>query len=253
MKLVLFITLFCTSLNATLALDDFAIRYNQSDAILTDIEGTTTSISFVHDTLFPYAKEHIKDFLLTNQNEPDVSQLIQEIAQIGGVSYTDLSQVTQLLLTWMEQDKKVTPLKTLQGMMWKTGYEKGHFQGHVYLDAFQELQRWHEQGLALYVYSSGSVPAQKLLFSHSIYGDLTPLFSGYFDTKVGGKKESSSYTKIAEQLKLAPERILFLSDLVEELTAAKDAGMQTLLIVREGAAPLHCLHPSATNFRQIFN
>jgi enolase-phosphatase E1 len=223
------------------------------DAVLTDIEGTTTSISFVHDTLFTYAKEHVRDFLLIHQNEPDVSQLIQEIAQIGGVSSTDLSQVTQILLSWMEQDKKVPPLKTLQGMMWKTGYEQGHFQGHVYLDAFQELQRWHEQGLALYVYSSGSVTAQKLLFSHSTYGDLTSLFSGYFDTKMGGKKESSSYRKITEQLGLAPERILFLSDVVEELTAAKDASMQTLLIVREEGALPDCLHPSAKDFHHIFN
>lgn len=224
------------------------------DAILTDIEGTTTSISFVHDTLFPYAKEHVKEYLLANQNESNVSQLIQEIAQIGGVPPTDLSQVTQTLLTWMEQDKKITPLKTLQGMMWKAGYEEGHFQGHVYLDAFEELQHWHEQGLALYVFSSGSVPAQKLLFSHSTYGDLTPLFSGYFDTKVGGKKESNSYKKIAEELQMAPERILFLSDVVEELNAAAEAGMQTLLIVREEAAPpISCPHPSATNFHQVFN
>lgn len=224
------------------------------DVILTDIEGTTTSISFVHDTLFPYAKEHVREYLLANQNEPNVSQLIQEIAQIGGVPHTDLSQVTQTLLTWMEQDKKITPLKTLQGMMWKTGYEEGHFQGHVYLDAFEELRRWHGQGLALYVYSSGSVSAQKLLFSHSTYGDLTPLFSGYFDTKVGGKKESSSYRKIAEELQTAPERILFLSDVAEELNAAAAAGMQTLLILREGTTfPIGCSHPSAKNFTQVFN
>ena len=234
----LLLSLVCATLNA-----------GEIDAILTDIEGTTTSISFVHDTLFPYAKEHVGDYLIMNQNEPHVSQLIQEIAQIGGVSSTDLPQVTQTLLTWMEQDKKITPLKTLQGMMWKTGYEQGHFQGHVYLDAFEQLQRWHEQGLALYVYSSGSVAAQKLLFSHSTYGDLTPLFSGYFDTIVGGKKESRSYKNIAEQLHLAPEKILFLSDVVEELNAAAEAGMQTLLIVRDKTMlPNNCPHPSAENF-----
>jgi len=154
----------------------------------------------------------------------------------------------------MNQDKKITPLKTLQGMMWKTGYDQGDFQGHVYEDAFQELKHWEEQGLALYVYSSGSVPAQKLLFSHSTYGDLTPLFSGYFDTKVGGKKESDSYRKIAEQLELAPEKILFLSDTIEELDAAQEAGMQTILILREGTtAPVNCPHSSAPNFLHIFN
>ncbi len=224
------------------------------DAIISDIEGTTTSISFVRDTLFPYAKEQVKDYLLINQNEPSVSQLIQEIARAGSVSHTDLSQVAQVLLKWMEQDQKITSLKTLQGMMWKTGYEEGHFQGHVYRDAFEELQYWHEQGLALYIYSSGSVPAQKLLFSHSTFGDLTPLFSGYFDTQIGGKKESNSYRRIAAQIQIPPERILFLSDVVEELNAAAEAGMQTLLILREGTIfPIGCSHDSAQNFHQVFN
>lgn len=224
------------------------------EAILTDIEGTTTSISFVHDVLFPYAKEHVRDYLVMHHNEPAVTQIIDEVAQIAQIPNADLPGVTQTLLTWMEQDKKITPLKTLQGMMWKTGYDQGDFQGHVYGDAFQELKRWKEQGLALYVYSSGSVSAQKLLFSHSTYGDLTPLFSGYFDTKVGGKRETDSYCKIAEQLGLAPEKILFLSDTMEELNAASKAGMQTFLILREGTtAPVNCPHPSAPNFLQIFN
>jgi len=222
------------------------------DAILTDIEGTTTSISFVHDTLFPYAKEHVRDYLIVNQNEPKISQLIREIAQMENKPEADLSQVIQILQTWMEQDKKITPLKTLQGMMWKAGFEEGHFQGHVYLDAFQQLQHWHDEGISLYVYSSGSVAAQKLLFSHSTYGNLTPLFSGYFDTNIGGKKESSSYRKIAEQLQMPSDKILFLSDVVEELNAAAEAGMQTFLIIREAAAlPDGCSHAAANNFHQV--
>jgi enolase-phosphatase E1 len=224
------------------------------EVVLTDIEGTTTSISFVHDILFPYAKENVRDYLLIHHNEPAVAQIIDEVMQMAKISNTDLPQVTQTLLTWMEQDKKITPLKTLQGMMWKTGYERNDFQGHVYEDAFLELKRWKEQGLALYVYSSGSVTAQKLLFSHSTYGDLTPLFSGYFDTTVGGKRERDSYHKIAEQLQLAPGKILFLSDTIEELNAASEAGMQTFLILREGTtAPVNCPHPSAPNFLQISN
>jgi enolase-phosphatase E1 len=223
-------------------------------AVLTDIEGTTTSISFVHETLFPYAKEHVREYLFAHCNEPAVAQVIDEVMSIEQIPDADLEQVAQVLVHWMNQDKKITPLKTLQGMMWETGYNQGDFQGHVYQDAFEELKQWKEQGLALYVYSSGSVPAQKLLFSHSTYGDLTPLFSGYFDTKVGGKKESSSYRNIAEQLKLAPEKILFLSDTIEELNAAREAGMQTLLILREGTtAPVHCPHSSAPNFLHIFN
>jgi enolase-phosphatase E1 len=231
-----------------------AYASNPVEAILTDIEGTTTSISFVHDVLFPYAKKNVRNYLLIHQNDPAVAQIIDEVAQIGQLPNSDLPGVTETLLTWMEQDKKITPLKTLQGMMWKTGYSQGDFQGHVYEDAFQELSRWKEQGLALYVYSSGSVPAQKLLFSHSTYGDLTPLFSGYFDTKVGGKRETASYRNIAEQLNLAPGKILFLSDTIEELNAASEAGMQTVLIVREGTtAPLNCPYSTAPNFLQLFH
>lgn len=231
----------------------FALRAIEPiDAILTDVEGTTTSISFVKDTLFPYAKEHLRDYLFTHQDEPAVSQLIQEAAQIAGMPQSDLSQITQILLTWMNQDQKITPLKALQGMIWKAGYEEGHFQGHIYPDAFQELVRWHERGLALYVFSSGSVNAQKLLFSHSSYGDLTPLFSGHFDTKIGGKKESGSYRKIAEQIDIAPGKILFLSDVAEELNAAAEAGLQTFLIARDGIVPVNRPHPSAANFTQVF-
>jgi enolase-phosphatase E1 len=223
------------------------MRMQPVEAILTDIEGTTTSISFVHDVLFPYAKEHVSDYLFTHCTEPAVAHILDEVRLVAEIPNADLSQVTQTLLTWMEQDKKITPLKTLQGMMWKDGYDQGDFQGHVYEDAFQALTRWYEQGLSLYVYSSGSVSAQKLLFSHSPYGDLTPLFSGYFDTQIGGKKESSSYHAIAEQLHLAPGKILFLSDSLEELHAAREAGLQTLLILREAT------HPSVPNFFHIFN
>lgn len=236
--------LYCFSLHAT----------DPIKAIVTDIEGTTTSISFVHDILFPYAKEHVEDYLLTHQSEPAIEQIIDEVAHIAQIPTTDLPGITQTLLTWMEQDKKITPLKTLQGMMWKTGYDQRDFQGHVYEDAFLKLNRWKELGISLYVYSSGSIPAQKLLFSHSTYGDLTPLFSGYFDTRVGGKKETASYTKIAEQLALAPDQIVFLSDTLEELNAASKAGMQTFLILREGlAAPIPCSHPSAPTFYQVIN
>lgn len=220
------------------------------EAILTDIEGTTTSISFVHEVLFPYAKEHVQEYLLAHGHEPALEQIIAEVKEISQSPESDLEQVGRILLSWMEQDKKITSLKTLQGMMWKDGYERGDFLGHVYEDAFQKLQEWNSRGLSLYVYSSGSVPAQKLLFSHSSYGDLTPLFSGYFDTKVGGKKESSSYCTIVQQLGLSADKVLFLSDVVEELDAAKLAGMQTMLISRE-EAPANCSHGSVTNFCQI--
>lgn len=220
-------------------------------AILTDIEGTTTSISFVHDILFPYAKEHVYDFITNHQHDPAVREIIDEINNMTLSSQEGIEHVIITLQNWMDEDKKVTPLKALQGMMWKDGYERGDFVGHVYQDAYEQLSLWKNEGIALFVYSSGSVPAQLLLFEHSSYGDLTPLFSGYFDTRVGGKKDVSSYTAISKQINLDPKEILFLSDSVEELNAAEQAGMATLLLCREGDLPAHLIHAAVSNFKEI--
>ncbi len=221
---------------------------NPVSAIVTDIEGTTTSISFVHDTLFPYAKEHVEEFILVHKNEPEVEKVLLEVQETANV-YSD--DIVRVLLEWMDQDKKVTPLKTLQGMMWKEGFEQGAFQGHVYDDAHQQLTRWKDRGVDLYVYSSGSVQAQQLLFGHSLFGDMTPLFSNYFDTRVGGKKESASYAAIAKQMGIAPREILFLSDSLDELDAAKAGGMQTVFVNRDGVCAKGCKHPVVTTFYEI--
>jgi enolase-phosphatase E1 len=178
-------------------------------AILTDIEGTTSSIAFVTDTLFPYARARLADY----------------VAEHGG----DLAQ----LLGWMDADAKEPVLKDIQGRIWGEGYADGTLQGHVYPDAVAGLRRWHAAGLALYVFSSGSVAAQKLIFGNSGAGDLTPLFSGYFDTTTGPKRDAASYTKIAEVIGMAAGNILFLSDTFEEAVAARAAGMVALLIDRE--------------------
>jgi enolase-phosphatase E1 len=212
------------------------------DAIVTDIEGTTTSISFVHDTLFPYAKQTVGEYVLAHSEEPRVQKILLEVQEIANVS---AEEVVPTLLSWMEQDKKISPLKTLQGLMWEEGYRRGDFQGHVYEDAYEMLSKWHDQGMPLYVYSSGSVLAQKLLFSHSTKGDMTPLFLDYFDTKVGGKKERDSYLAIANQIGVSPDRILFLTDSTDEVKAAVEAGMQTVLISRDGALD------GATTFYEI--
>ncbi len=204
-------------------------------AILTDIEGTTTAISFVHDVLFPYAKKNLRQYVIDNHNDPAVVQALQETREIAGATLADQDQLIEILLTWIEQDKKVPPLKTLQGMMWQAGYEQGDFQGHVYEDVSAQMKKWKEAGLELYVFSSGSVQAQKLLFSHSTEGDLTPLFTNYYDTRTGGKRVSSSYITIAENMGLLPEKILFLSDTIEEINAAQAAGLQTLLLCRDSA------------------
>ncbi|MBS0604757.1 MAG: acireductone synthase [Verrucomicrobia bacterium] len=218
------------------------------DAVLTDIEGTTTSISFVHDTLFPYAKQNVDSFVMAHRNESEVKAILEDVQKIANVSSED---VVPTLHEWMAQDKKITPLKSLQGMMWEEGFRQGVFKGHVYDDAYGQLTHWKNEGISLYVYSSGSVDAQKLLFGYSDHGDMDSLFSGNYDTRVGGKKERASYVKIAEQMGISPERILFLSDMVEELNAAKSAGMQTVLIARDAAPFNDSGHPCATNFNEI--
>ena len=143
----------------------------------------------------------------------------------------------QVLETWIREDRKETSLKTLQGMVWEQGYQQGELKGHIYADAADYLQRWHDRGLRLFVYSSGSVKAQKLIFGFTTEGDFTPFFSGYFDTRIGGKKETVSYRNILSELGVEACTVLFLSDVEAELEAAEEAGMQTAWLVREGDLP----------------
>lgn len=194
-------------------------------AVLTDIEGTTSSIAFVTDTLFPYARARLADYVAAHAEE--VAPLLDAVrAEAPG-------DPVATLVRWIDEDKKATPLKTLQGLIWAEGYADGTLKGHVYADAADALRRWHAAGIALHVYSSGSVAAQKLIFGHSNAGDLTPLFSGYFDTTTGPKREAGSYRRIAEAIGLPSAAILFLSDNAQEIAAARTAGMQVLHIDRE--------------------
>lgn len=219
-------------------------------AIVTDIEGTTTDINFVHKVLFPYAHAKLPDFLRENAEAPAVAEQIQAVRDVMQDADASLEAVIATLLHWIDTDQKVTPLKALQGMVWADGYQRGDFTGHLYADVAPALRQWQAEGKALYVYSSGSVQAQKLLFGYSDEGDLTPLFSGYFDTHVGHKREAASYQRILDTLDLPPASVLFLSDVVEELDAAQQAGMQTLQLVREGTQA-GTRHPCATRFDEI--
>ncbi|OEO26201.1 2,3-diketo-5-methylthio-1-phosphopentane phosphatase [Pseudomonas sp. J237] len=203
-------------------------------AILTDIEGTTSAVSFVFDVLFPYAVEHLPAFVLEHAHEPQVAQLLDAVREDSAEPEADTIRVIEILLQWIADDRKATPLKALQGMIWQQGYANGQLKGQVYPDAVEALKRWKQQGYALYVYSSGSIQAQKLIFGCSEAGDLSPLFSGYFDTTSGPKREVGSYQRIAEAIGLPADAIVFLSDVVEELDAAQQAGMQTIGLVREG-------------------
>lgn len=216
-------------------------------AIITDIEGTTSSLSFVKDVLFPYARKHMDDFVHAHAHDHEVRVLLDEVA--SSTHAANDSQIIEQLLRWMREDKKITPLKALQGMIWEQGYKHGDFTGHLYEDAMRNLKQWHAHGKRLYVFSSGSVHAQKLLFKHTEYGDLTSLFSGYFDTTVGSKKEAVSYRKIAQIIETPPQDILFLSDIKEELDAAQQTGMQTMWLVRDGEADnTATTHQLARNF-----
>jgi len=219
-------------------------------AIVTDIEGTTSSLSFVKDVLFPYARAHLPDFVRSRQTQAEIRQLLAEAKQIAGGEPNDEAVIAQFI-QWIDTDQKITPLKSLQGLIWLEGYRNGDFTGHVYPDAERNLRAWHGQGYRLYVYSSGSVQAQKLLFGHSDFGDLTPLFSGYFDTHIGAKRESESYRRIAAELGLPAEQILFLSDIKEELDAARLAGLATCWLIREQKPDAGAAHVQVSDFDGI--
>lgn len=220
------------------------------NAIITDIEGTTSSIDFVHQTLFPYARRHLRAFLHAHGDAPQVREQLDAVAQVEARALS-VDAAADVLERWIAEDRKLTPLKALQGMIWAQGYASGELKGHVYPDTPEALRRWHAQGLRLYVYSSGSVDAQKLIFGHTDYGDLTPLFSGYFDTRVGGKREAGSYREILRQTGLQANTTLFLSDVGEELDAARETGMQTLQLLRDAAAKPAPGHAQAADFRAV--
>lgn len=222
---------------------------NAPNTLLLDIEGTTTPIAFVHRVLFPYARARMADYLQAHWEQPDIQAdrvRLEAEYRAEAESWPDLppwnaedtSQSALSYLLWLtDRDRKSPALKSLQGKIWQHGYETGAIQGQVYADVPPFLKAWRAQGGKTYIYSSGSVLAQQLLFRHSDHGDLTPLLDGYFDTGVGPKKEARSYTAIAQTLAVAPASLLFVSDLPEELAAAQTAGLPVALSVREDSIP----------------
>lgn len=221
-------------------------------AILTDIEGTTSSISFVKDVLFPFARKRLPAYVKTHADRPDVQHWLHEAAKEAGIVYADREEIIEILQRWIDEDRKATPLKALQGMIWNEGYREGDFRAHVYADVAPQLRAWKAQGLDLYVYSSGSVAAQKLFFAFSEAGDLTPLFSAYFDTETGPKREAGSYRRIAAAIGKPADAILFLSDTVAELDAACAAGLRTMQLARPPATcPASGAHRCVADFGTI--
>ncbi len=203
--------------------------------ILTDIEGTTTSVRFVYDTLFPYFSDNLADFVAQNSDNAILSAQIERVkawAFDETQQLLDTQGVVDLLLEWTRQDIKNALLKDIQGLVWAQGYAEGTLKGHVYEEVPHALKNWQAKGLKMGVYSSGSVEAQLLIFGKSIYGDLNPYFSHNFDTRIGHKREVTSYQNIAKEIDLSPEQVLFLSDVVAELDAAHKAGMAVVHVVR---------------------
>ncbi len=222
------------------------------DYVLTDIEGTTTSISFVQDVLFPYFLSHINEiYLLSDLNEVKYifGKVMRIVKKEENRNITTSEEVIEQLKIWCKEDRKITPLKILQGIIWQKGYQSGKLLGHMYDDVPDMLKSWNLLGKKIGVFSSGSAAAQKLLFSYSEKGDLSSYFSHHFDTNIGTKRDSETYILIAKEINLPTNRILFLSDITEELVAADNAGLQTIQVKREGNT--QSWNNSVSDFSQI--
>jgi enolase-phosphatase E1 len=222
-------------------------------AIVIDIEGTTSAISFVKDVLFPYADERLDAYVREHRSEPAVDAALRDAAACAGEPDAGDAAILAHLHAWIAEDRKLTPLKTLQGLIWYEGYTTTGLLGHVYPDVPPVLRAWHAAGIVLYVYSSGSVVAQRVLFAHTFAGDLTPLFAGYFDTTIGAKREADSYAAIAAQTGFRPGEMLFLSDVDAELDAARAAGMLTARLLRpaDTASGATTVHPAYADFAEL--
>ena len=220
-------------------------------AVLTDIEGTTTPIAYVRDRLFPFARARLADFLAVHGDDPVVQAELAATRRLAPDT-----PALDTLIRWIDADAKATPLKTLQGLLWAEGYASGELQAQLYEDVAPVLRAWHKAGLALFVYSSGSVAAQRQIFGRSTAGDLAPLFSGFFDTRIGGKREQDSYDRIAISIGIPVPEILFLSDVEAELDAAAAAGLRTCQLVRADdgtiASPAHANAGTFGDVAQIF-
>ncbi|MCA9177141.1 MAG: acireductone synthase [Planctomycetales bacterium] len=221
--------------------------------LLLDIEGTTSSVRFVYDVMFPLVLDRLDGFLERRGGDADVVAACERIAADAGSTETSTSWVAAEVRRLMDGDVKATGLKQLQGLIWKDSFESGELEAHVYDDVPAALEHWQQLGRDLRVYSSGSIQAQRLFFGHTIHGDLLPHFTGHYDTTIGGKKEPDSYRAILADWGLPGEQVLFASDVTAELDAAREAGMQTVLLRRPGNAepPAGHGHPEASSLDEI--
>jgi enolase-phosphatase E1 len=242
-------------LNLALSAENSSVR-----ALLLDVEGTTTPIDFVYKTLFPFASLRVEEFLRVHFAEAEIQALIADLRREHGpedwnkrTPEEEIASASNYVRRLIEQDKKLTPLKALQGKIWEEGFQSGELRGEVYEDVPRAFARWKKEGKRVAIFSSGSVLAQKLLFAHSASGDLTKFIEAYFDTTTGPKREAASYLKIAKELRVSAAEMLFVSDVSAELDAAQEAGMETALSLRPGIArPEGAEQPSITSFDELF-
>ncbi len=216
--------------------------------VLLDIEGTTSSVRFVYDVMFPYARQHVGDYLQNHWDKPATQHAVSQMAHDAGYAdsanwFTACSESPQKIVLdqfnhLMDQDVKATGLKMLQGLIWETAFHNGQIKAHVYDDVPHAMKHWHEQGVTIHIYSSGSIPTQKLFFGHTVAGNLLPMITGHYDTTVGPKRHVDSYRAILSEISMPADNVLFISDIVAELDAAKLAGMQTALSMRPENAPV---------------
>lgn len=218
-------------------------------AVLIELEGAAVPMSFVTGTLTPLVRARLGAFIAEHAADPDVEEALEETGRLLGGFDLKLDEAEALLLRWMKQNRKATPLKTIQGLIWHEGYAAGSIKGELYPDVADSLRSWASSGRRLFVYSSTSKLAQQLLLSHSAAGDLTSLFEGFFDTSIGQKVEPASYRAICELLSLPSESVLALSGDGEELDAAQSAGLTTTLIARDG--PADARHPACLDFASL--
>jgi enolase-phosphatase E1 len=231
-------------------------------AILLDIEGTTTPIDFVYQVLFPYARTHIGDYLAMNVASPNVKEDIAALIELNkedamrgldppgldrSAAEMSLDKIVTYLHWLMDRDSKATPLKSIQGRIWEAGYKSGDLMSQVFEDVPRAFERWKQQRRSIYIYSSGSVLAQKLLFSATQFGDLTQHIADHFDTNIGPKRDSESYVRISQAIAVPAPSILFVSDVIDELDAARSAGLETRLCIRPGNHP----QPTTSNHKAI--
>jgi enolase-phosphatase E1 len=231
--------------------------------VLMDVEGTTSSIAFVHEVMFPFARQRVSRFLASRWGSPELLPCLDHLARtdravdsrqwLAGLDVSAAqARVNATVNRLMDQDAKETGLKLLQGMIWEDGFRSGELVAHVYDDVAPCLRRWNDEGLDLRIYSSGSIQAQRLFFGHTQAGDLLPLLSGHYDTTTGPKREAASYRTIVADTGHQPYEVVFLSDIPAELDAAAEAGLQTCLLDRPGNASVdNCQHPRVGSFDQL--